>query len=262
MHFALLQPNFWVLSVKLILASASVAVAKAPPVIFADVAAPAAPATLPGDGDYQACQQVLQAVIDAYDNEDPSAAQAQLYFGPDADPNLVLFTPPLLEMDMEVYRVQRDALAKFGAHALSLSFYDTTTAAMFDELLARLGAHDYRLSGDTLVIKPPAPFATHSVAWPRAPIYFRKIAGQWKLDVGRTFRITFRVVRHVPVPNETVEQRDLAYVKSFEDGFKAIAQDIEEGNITSAADVQKRMDGVIIGFSFAYSDFSVNCGPR
>jgi hypothetical protein len=258
MHLAMFQPKLWVLSASLVLAVAKAA----PPVILADVAVPAAPAALPGDADYQACQQVLQTVIDAYDNEDPATAQAQLYFGPDADPKVVLFTPPLLEMDVEVYRVQRDALAKFGAHAISLNFYDNTTAGTLDELLARLGPHDYRLSGETLVIKPPAPFMSHIGAWPRAPIYFRKIGGQWKLDYGRTFKITFHLVRRVPVANETTEQRDLGYVKAFGDGFKAIAGDIEEGNITSAAEVQRRMDGVIIGFSFQYSDFSVLCGPR
>jgi hypothetical protein len=253
MHFAMLQPKLWVIIATLVLAAACVGAASA------DVAAPT---TLPGDADYQACQQVLQAVIDAYDNEDPASVEAQLYFGPDADPKLAPFVPPLVEMDMAAYRVQRDALAKFGAHAISLNFYDNTTAGMLDELLARLGPHDYRLSGETLVIKPPAPFMSHIGAWPRAPIYFRKMAGQWKLDFGRTFKITFHLVRRVPVANETAEQRDLGYVKAFADGFKAIAGDIEEGNITSAAEVQRRMDGVIIGFSFEYSDFSVLCGPR
>jgi hypothetical protein len=257
----MLQAKLWVLTAKFVLAaawvgtSAAVALetARSPltksAVILADVAAPAAAATQRGESDYQACQQVLQAVIDAYDNEDPTAAEAQLYFGPDADPKLVLFTPPLLEMDMEAYRVERDAVAKFGAHAMSLNYYDSTTAAMLDELLARLGPGDYRVRGDSLVIKPPAPFVSHAGAWPRAAIYFTRVGGQWKLDAGRTFKITFRLVRRVPRPNESVEQGDLYYVREFGDKFKAIAQDIEEGNITSAADLQKRMDGVIIGFS-------------
>ncbi len=106
MQFAMLQPKlFFVLIATLVLAAACVDAANA------DVAAPA---TLPGDADYQACQQVLQAVIDAYDNEDPATVETQFYFGPDADPKLAPFVPPLVEMDMAAYRVQRNALAKFG----------------------------------------------------------------------------------------------------------------------------------------------------
>lgn len=229
--------------------------------ILADVAAPAAPATQP-DAEYQACQQVLQSIVDAYDNEDPSAADAMLYFGPDADPHLVRTEPQLLQVDIVSYRVQKDAVAKFGAHAMSLNTYSNIAAAMFDELLARLEPKDYQLTDDTLVIKPPAPFLSHRGAWPRAPIYFHKVGNDWKLDAGKTFKVVFHVRRRIPKPGETQEQTESEYMKALIDGFTNVAEDIEQNNIISAAEVQRRLDGVIIGSSMQYSEFSVNLVPK
>lgn len=82
------------------------------PVILADVPAPVAPTP---DAEYQACQQVLQSIVDGYDSVDPSAVDAQLYVGPDADPQFVRLEPSLVDLDVAAYGVEKDAVAKFGA---------------------------------------------------------------------------------------------------------------------------------------------------
>jgi hypothetical protein len=229
-----------------------------PPVILADVAAPAAQP----EAEYQACQQVLQSVVDAYDNEDPSAADAQLYFGPDADPQLVHLGPPLLDGDVAAYRVQKDAIAKFETHAMGVNYYESTVAVTLDELLGRIGPSDFSLNGDTLVINPPAPFPSHLGAWPKAPMYFHKVGADWKLDAGRTFKLVFEIRRRIPIPGETREQTAAAYIKDFTNAYNVVADDIEQNKITSAAEVQKRLDGAVIGFSMRYSQFSILLRPK
>ncbi len=231
-------------------------------VILADATPTAAPATQPAGADYQACQQVLQAIIDAYDNEDPSAADAQLYMSPDADPQLVRFAPDLFEIDIAQFRVQKDAIAKFGVHAVSLNTYGYTVAVQLEELLARIGPNDYQGTGDTLVINPPAPFLSHIGAWPKAPFYFRKIGNDWKLDAGRTFKIIVTADPRIPNPGESREQTAMNYLKAFTAAYNRVADDIEQDNIPSAPELQKRLDGVIVEFFKQYSQFGIDFRPK
>jgi RNA polymerase sigma factor (sigma-70 family) len=255
----------FVLTAACVGAAATVAMEKsrvpAKTIILADVPA-TAPATKPGDAEYQACQQVLQSIIDAYDNEDPSAADAQLYIGPDADPQFVRFEPELLDIDIAQYRVQKDAVAKFGVHAMSLNTYGYTVAVEFDELLARIGPNDYQLTGDTLIINPPAPALSHNAVWPKAPLYFRKIGNDWKLDGGRTFKIVVAAKRRIPNPSESRDQAATNYLKAFTAAYDGVAADIEQNNIPSAAELQKRLDGVIADFYKQYSQFGIDIQPK
>jgi RNA polymerase sigma factor (sigma-70 family) len=230
------------------------------PLILADVAP--APTTQPGDADYQACQQVLQSIVDAYDNEDPSAVDAQLYFGPDADPLLERLEPAAINLNITGYRIEKDAVAKFGAHATTINYYNHSLVGAIDELLARIGPKDYSVVGDTLIMHPAAPFFAHPDAWPKAPIYFRKVGPDWKVDAGRTFKLVYNVRLRVPIAGETREQTAAVYIKALTDAFSAVAVDVEQNNITSAADLQKRLDGVVIGMSFKYRDFSVSLDPN
>jgi len=48
----------------------------------------------------------------------------------------------------------------------------------------------------------------------------------------------------------------------FDDGYKTIADDLEQHKIDTAGELQKRLDGLIIGISMAFSDFSVDCKPK
>jgi RNA polymerase sigma factor (sigma-70 family) len=231
-------------------------------VILADASAPAAPATQSSGADYLACQQVLQAISDAYDNEDPSAANAQLYIGPDADPLLVRYEPGLFDIDIAQFRVQKAAVAKFGVHAITLNTFGYTLAVQLDELLARIGPNDYQLSRDTLVINPPAPFLSHNDAWPKSPLYFHKIGKDWKLDAGRTFKIIVVAKLRIPKPGESRDQTAMDYLKACTAVYNSIADDIEQNNISSASEVQKRMDRFLVDFSKQYSEFGIDIGPK
>jgi RNA polymerase sigma factor (sigma-70 family) len=269
----MLRGKISVVAAKFVLAAAcvgtaaTVAVEKTRPpiaktgVILADAGSPA-PATQSSGADYLACQQVLQAISDAYDNEDPSAANAQLYIGPDADPQFVRYEPALFDIDIAQFRVQKDAIAKFGVHAISLNTYGYTVAVQLDELLARIGPNDYQLNGDTLVINPPAPFLSHNGAWPKAPLYFRKIGNDWKLDAGRTFKIIVSVKPRIPSPGESRDQTAMDFLKACTAAYNSLADDIEQNNISSAAEAQKRIDGVIVGFSKQYLQFGIDIRPK
>jgi RNA polymerase sigma factor (sigma-70 family) len=216
----------------------------------------------PGEAEYQACQQTLQAVIDAYDNDDIESAKAKFYLGPNADLQLTRLEPMLLQTDFLAYRLQKEAIAQFGVHALNLNYYWSATAFTLDELLSRIGPKDFHFSGDRLTITPPAPFLSHNGAWPKAPVYFQNIDGDWKLDLGRTFKLAITAKRRVSKSGDTLEKATQDVVTSFNNGYKAIADDLEQHKIATAGDLQKRLDGMIVGVSFGYSDFNIDLKPK
>ena len=229
--------------------------------VLADVS-PAAPATVPADADYEACQQVLQSIADGFENEDSSAVLAQIYFGPDADPQFVHLEPSLCEATRAAYRLKKDAVAKFAAHAIEINFYVADGVAAVEELLNRIGPRDFSRAGDTLVINPPAPFLSHTNAWPKAPMYFKKVGPDWKLDAGRTYQLIVDVRRTIPIAGETPEQATAAVIKEITDAYDAMAADVEQNNITSAADLQKRIDKIVIGLTVKYRQLTINQIPR
>jgi hypothetical protein len=232
------------------------------PIMAAAASQATAPAARPGEAEYQACQQTLQAVIDAFDNDDMETAKAKLYIGPDADLQLTRLEPVLLQTDFVAYRVQKEAIAQFGVHALNLDYYWTPTAFVLDELLSRIGPKDYHFAGDRLTITPPAPFLSHNGAWPKAPVYFQKIDGDWKLDLGRSFKLAITAKRRIAKSGDTLEKSAQDMIAVFNNGYTAIANDLEQHKFATAGDLQKRLDGMIVGMSFAYSEFNIDMKPR
>jgi hypothetical protein len=228
----------------------------------ASQAATAPPAARPGEAEYQACQETLQTIVDAFDNDDIEAAKAKFYIGPDTDRRLAQLEPLLLQTDFLAYRLQKDAIAQFGVHALTLNYYWSPTAFTLDELLSRIGPKDFHFSDDRLTINPPAPFLSHNGAWPKAPLYFQKIDGDWKLDLGRTFKLVVIAKRRVTKSGETVEKTAQDMISGFNNGYKVIVDDLEQHKFATAGDLQKRMDGMIVGMSFAYSEFNVDLQPK
>ena len=210
------------------------------------------------DAKYEACRQVFVSMIDAHDSDDAAAFNSQLYFSPSADPRLVRIAPTLIDLDLAVYRVQKAAIARFGAHAIGLRFYWTTTVVSFEDLLSRVERKDARISGDTVIFNPSEPFFPRDGIWPRAPVYFHNDNGIWKLDVARTVQIQFHFRRRVPVQGETEEQTLVAGEKGFTDAMNAISQDIENGKVESAGELQKRLDGTVIGMAMMFSVGDVN----
>ncbi|MGD0770783.1 MAG: sigma-70 family RNA polymerase sigma factor [Tepidisphaeraceae bacterium] len=236
--------------------------------VMADGASPppansaAAPAVVPSDEDkYQACRQVLLSIIDAYDRDDAAAFRSQLYFPISADPRLVRSMPVLVDLDLAVYRLQKAAIARFGAHAIGLNFYSAATLFTVEDILSRVERKDVQILGDTVIFNPSPSFLGQGV-WPRGALYFHNADGAWKLNVPRTLRIQFRFHRRVPLQGETEEQTQVAAEKALIDALNAISDDTEHGKLASAGELQRRLDGAIIGLAMVFSDFSVDAGPK
>jgi hypothetical protein len=256
---ALLTTGWW--SAREVMADGpSTAPAGNPPATAVADAGAAAPQT--DDAKYLACRQVLEAIIDAHDNDDAAAFKSLLYFSPTADPQLARLTPIFIDVDLAVYRVQKAAIAQFGARAMDMRFYWTTSVMGLEDVLSRFERKDAQVSGDTVVITPSEPFFPRPGIWPRAPIYFRNIGGVWKIDVARTVQVKVSFRRRVPLAGETADQTLAAAEKSFIDSMTAISNDTASGQIESAGKLQRRLDGAIIGVALTFSDFTVNFTPK
>jgi len=222
----------------------------------------AAPAALQSDEDkYQACRQVLVSIIDAHDRGDAAAFRSQLYFPISADPRLVRSMPLIVDVDLAIYRLQKTAIARFGAHAMGLNFYSGNTVFTLEDILTRVERKDAQISGDTVIFNPSPSFLGQGV-WPRGAVYFHNADGVWKFDVPRTLRFQFRFHRRVPIQGETEEQTEFAAEKAIVDAANAIADDTEHGKLASAGELQRRLDGAIVGLAMVFSDFSVDAGPK
>jgi RNA polymerase sigma factor (sigma-70 family) len=222
----------------------------------------AGPADVQSDEDkYQACRQVLVSIIDAHDRDDAAAFKSQLYFSISADLRLVRTMPVLVDLDLAVYRLRKDAIARFGAHAMGLNFYSADTVFTLEDLLSRVERKDAQVSGNTVIFNPSPSFLGQG-NWPRGPLYFHKADGVWKLDVARSLRFKFRFRRRAPLQGETEEQTQVAAEKALTDSFNAISDDTERGKIETAGELQRRLDGAIVGLAMAFSDFSVDMGPK
>jgi len=232
-------------------------------IVLADSLPASQTANAPGvEPQYQACRHVLQSIIDAYDTGDAAAAKSQLYFGPDANPQLVKVTPVLVDVDLAVYRLQKDAVARFGAHAMGLNTYWGPSVIQMVDLMARIDAKDCRVLGDRVVITPAAPVFSTNGVWPHAPLYFHNVDGAWKLDYGRTFKIDIRARRRHPIPGETREQALCDGEKLFMDGINVISDELENGKIDDAGKLQERIYGVMADLTKQFSDIGVQSGPK
>jgi RNA polymerase sigma factor (sigma-70 family) len=232
-------------------------------VILADSAPSSLSANAPGvEAQYEACRQVLQSMIDAYDRGDAAAAKSQIYLGPDANSQLGKIMPMLIDVDLAVYRLQKDAVARFGAHAMGLNTYWTSSVITLEELMDRIDAKDCRPRGDELIITPAAPIFSSDGVWPHAPLYFHNVDGAWKLDYGRTFNTEFRARRRHPIPGETREQALCEGEKIFIDGFNVVSDDLEKGKIDDVGKLQERIFGVMADLTKEFPDMSVNNRPR
>lgn len=223
--------------------------------------APAAPVD-PAEATYQACRQVLVTMIDAHDHDDAAGLLAQIYVSPSADPLIARILPTLVDIDLSVYRAQQAAIARFGAHAVGVRWYWTTTVVTLEDLLTRIDRRRTAINGDAAWISPAPPFFPPQGIWLDAPIYFRNDNGVWKVDLSRTLKFTYQFRRRIPVQGETQEQAMMAGEKGVLDQVNSITQDINSGKIASVGELQKRLDGVPIGLALMYSVANVNIVPR
>jgi RNA polymerase sigma factor (sigma-70 family) len=232
-----------------------------PSVILAD-SVPAAQTAAPTiEAQYQSGRDVLQSIIDAYDRGDAAAAKSRLYFGPDAKPQMVKIVPVLVDVDFAVYRLQKAAVARFGAHALGLNTFWGPSVMMLVELMPRIDVKDCRMVGDAIVITPSAPVFSNN-GWPHAPLYFHNADGVWKLDYGRSFKTDYHARRRHPIAGETREDALCAGEKIFMNGYNAISDDLENGKINDSGQVQQRIYGLMVELTKEFPEISVNTGPR
>jgi hypothetical protein len=210
--------------------------------------------------DYNACYQVLKSIIDGYDHDDAAAVQALFYFKPGTDPKTVDLSDRMLEFDVTAYRLANAALSHFGMHGSMLRTGVTTNVKTLLDVLSQIGLQNARIMGDTLTITPPA--ITGGSGWPQKPLYFVRIENSWRFDAGRTFRLTFTAVRRQRVEGETPEQTVAAAIHLLSAGLAAIADDIDNGNIPTEAEAQKRVYAVRDEMKNQFLDFGCNTSPR
>ncbi len=226
------------------------------------VLADSLPASQSADADiaakYEACKNVIQSLVDSYDKGDAAAAKSQLYFGPDANPQLAKITPTLMDVDFAVYRLQKDSVSRFGPHAMGLHTHWSPSVFMLLEVMPRLDASQCRVIGDEVSLMP----TTDSDRWPHAPLYFHNVDGVWKLDFGRTFKIDFHARRRHSVPGETRDQALCAGEKLFIDENNAISDDLENGKIDHVGKVQARLDGIQADLIREFAEINVNTSPK
>jgi RNA polymerase sigma factor (sigma-70 family) len=193
------------------------------------------------DANYNTCCGVLKSIIDNYDRNDAAAVQALYYFKPGTDPKTVDAVNRTLEIDVAAYRLSNAAISKFGMHGTLLITDMYTPPVMFLEILSRVTPKDARVVSDgVLTITPRTTPGPNT--WPEKPIYFVRSDGIWKLDAGRTFRFTFRAIRHQPVAGETPQQTFAAAAQMQTHEFNQVAEDIEKGAIPDVAEAQRQLD--------------------
>jgi RNA polymerase sigma factor (sigma-70 family) len=214
------------------------------------------------DAKYQACRDAMVAIIDAHDKQDAAAMMAQFYISPDADPQMEAIVPALVNADLAVYRLQKAAIGRFGAHAVGLNYYWDTSVLTLEDLLSRVERKDAQFEGDTVVFNPSAPLFERAGIWPAAPFYFQLVDGAWKIDLDRTLQLKVSFTRRIAVEGETPDQTLIAAETDFVKALDVITDDTNHGKIASAGEIQRRLDGAVIGMSMRFSNFNVNMGPK
>ncbi len=208
---------------------------------------------------FDACCGVLRSFIDAYDHNDPAALHKLIYFNPKTAPEVVTIADLIWYCDLATYRLQKIAVAKFGAQGTGLVLNDQTDVALMVDWLARIQLKDAQIAGDEIVITPTR--MPHSPVWPQAPIFFRHSDAGWQLDCGRTFRFDIHAVRSQPLSGESEQQAWAAGEHLFGDGLNAIAEDLEKGKIQDIAEVQRRFEDVNEHIATTFRRLGMNTNP-
>jgi RNA polymerase sigma factor (sigma-70 family) len=223
--------------------------------------ADAADAPKVSDEDFNACCQALKSIVAAFDHNDLAAVQAAFYFKPGSDPKTIDVMGLELEMQVAAYRLKNAAVSRFGMHGTMLVTDCGTAPEAFLEWLSRISPENARGLGDTLTITPAAHAGPDEWYW-KAPIHFVRDQGAWKLDAGRTFRVTFRAFRRQRVADESPEQEFAAAIHLISGQFDAIADDIDKGNILDEAEAQKRVNAAWGNLNLQFREFNCNLDPR
>jgi hypothetical protein len=84
----------------------------------------------------------------------------------------------------------------------------------------------------------------------------------WKLDLARTLQVHVSFRRRLPVQGETQEQMLVAAEKGLIGSFKTISLDLDQGKIETTGELQRRLDGAVIGVGMQFSDWTVDIKPR
>jgi RNA polymerase sigma factor (sigma-70 family) len=213
------------------------------------------------DEDFAACCQALKSIVAAFDHNDLAAVQAAFYFKPGSDPQTVDVLGLELEMQVAAYRLKNSAVSRFGMRGAMLVTDFGTAAEAFLEWLSRIGPENARVLGGTLTITPAAHTGPDEGYW-KAPIYFVRDQGAWKLDAGHTFRVTFRAFRRQRIADESPEQEFAAAIHLISGQFDAIADDIDKGNIADEAEAQKRVNAAWANLNSQFREFNCNLDPR
>ncbi len=208
--------------------------------------APNVPGTAPFPNQaFPSCQQTLQSILNAYDNNDADTIQSLLYYSPDADAQYVRLISSWIQLDLAAYRLQKAALSRYGFRAVVIQTHWDTGIAIYTEFLARMNSNSFTSTPSDLTV-PSDKAVSRLGDWHNAPIYFHcDNNGVWKFDIGRTEKITFQATRSNPVDGEAEEQTWIAGEQVYFDGINTITQRINQGQIADTAEVQKEIDDLV-----------------
>jgi hypothetical protein len=223
------------------------------------LAQPAASAPVESDDpEYDACRGVLLGIMDAYEHDDIDKLKS-IYC---ADAQGAKTRDDLLtvsESDLAAYRLQKAAGAHFGGPASGLFLRVMTLQAMALDILSRTTAEDLQEKDGEITLTPSRALPG---MWPSKPLYFREVNNEWKLDVGKTFSVSYVAKRIRDVAGETPDQGYAHMEHEVAMKYGAIATDIETGKLTTAVATQRRINQMFAEMRGEYSAQGCNVRPK
>jgi hypothetical protein len=199
-------------------------------------------------------------MIDDFERDDLGALKSLYYADPATGQETLDEARIGAELDLASYRVVKTSVGHFGTSAEGLSPMDSKNSeAVALDLLARLRPEDLQDRGDEVVVVPPEDRSPG--LWPH-PIYFRQVGNDWKIDIGRTLRYEYKIVRINPVAGESKQQTLDRCIHEVAEKYNVIADDIDKGKITDVIAVQARMDEVFVELASEYRQINLETLPR
>jgi hypothetical protein len=200
----------------------------------------------------------LQAILDAYEQDDDQKLQALFYCDPATENKMLGEMETASQADLAAYRLRKTAVSHFGTAAMDLNTRTNYLESIALDMLARVGPEDLVVQGESVVLTPP----TTLPGWWQTPLYFRQVGGTWKLDIGQSLRISHRVIRREPIPGETEEQAFAAREKEMAGRLNTITDEIGQGKIGDVAGVQAEIDRIFADMGEEYVRMGVTIGAK
>jgi RNA polymerase sigma factor (sigma-70 family) len=231
-----------------IAAAAPAPVAQSPVAESPSAESPAAvPAATQPAIDLSTPQNTFKSVIIALRSGDPGTLNRCLVADATQDP---LPIDRLLAWDLAVNRSILAAKQAYGPGAGSMKMGRTIDDVL--EMMGVSGPASYQGTGSgataelfvqipaaLLALAPPTMKPTLS-EWSGAPIEFKKVGNDWKLDIDQSMKVEMQIGSGA-APQERQTQRDAAILQDMTDSFSELAEDIASGQLPTMGDAMAEL---------------------